>query len=88
MAFPLFPSLMPGAMDSLWFSVDIPIDEDHELQELELQQKTLVSFLSLPTALLLPCTDNLQNFTFGTWLDVKVFHKLQIFKTSTSLDSR
>lgn len=47
MAFPLFPSLMPVAMDSLWFSVDIPIDEDHELQELELQQKTLVSFLLL-----------------------------------------
>lgn len=45
MAFPLFPSLMPVAMDSLWFSVDIPIDEDHELQELELQQKTLVSCL-------------------------------------------
>jgi len=32
---PLFPSLMPRLVDPLWFRVDVPKNEDFELEKLE-----------------------------------------------------
>ncbi|XP_044730598.1 anaphase-promoting complex subunit 15 isoform X1 [Chrysoperla carnea] len=54
MAFPLFPSLMPKAIDSLWFNVDSPVDEDSELQELEVAHKAFRDSISQKNIDLVP----------------------------------
>ena len=49
---PLFPSLLPKLVDSNWFSVDKPCDDESDLTKLETSHKKWVIFLfSLPVSL-------------------------------------
>ena len=38
----LFPSFLPRPADPLWFSVDVPIDDEAELSKLEEQHQEWV----------------------------------------------
>ena len=42
MSAPLFPSLIPSAVDQLWFTVDKPCDDENEISELEEEYQSWV----------------------------------------------
>ena len=42
-----FPSLLPGAIDPLWFTVDRPCDDENELEQLEKEHDLWVKRLGL-----------------------------------------
>lgn len=39
---PFFPSLKPSVVNSIWFDVDVPCDEENELRELEKEHHEFV----------------------------------------------
>lgn len=41
-----FPSIVPGAIDPLWFTVDRPCDDENELEQLEKEHDLWVRNIS------------------------------------------
>lgn len=39
---PFFPSLKPSVVNSIWFDVDVPCDDESELRELEKEHQDLI----------------------------------------------
>lgn len=48
---PLFPSLLPRAVDPLWLKVDVPKDEDSELTKMEKEYEASMKALTKKTQL-------------------------------------
>ncbi|KAL3880572.1 hypothetical protein ACJMK2_032803 [Sinanodonta woodiana] len=46
MSAPLFPKLIPSALDPLWFTVDKPCDDENELSELEEEHQSWLESIS------------------------------------------
>ncbi|KAL5012794.1 hypothetical protein ScPMuIL_011345 [Solemya velum] len=46
MSAPMFPTLLPGVVDPLWFSVDKPCDDENELSELEDEHQAWLESIS------------------------------------------
>lgn len=47
MSFPLFPSLTPKVVDSLWFSIDKPRNDESELVQQEQEHQNWVRMWSM-----------------------------------------
>lgn len=51
---PFFPSLKPSVVNSIWFNVDVPVDDENELRELEKEHHDTIWAITQTAADLYP----------------------------------